>query len=278
MSHIAIYMGWYDQHVSGAFEPATVEFVPGAFAYHLHSFSAASVRDKRRGWVGPLLARGATVTMGCVDEPYLTGTPDVAMFTSRFVFNGYSFGEAAYACQQVLSWQTTVVGDPLYRPFGANPDELKDSLLKRNSQWLPWYYLRLLNINLVAGKPIAECVDVLEKFDGTKQSAVLTEKLGDLYVAQGKPPSALHSYQEALKLDPSPQQKLRLLLTIGERLAKLQRAEEAFDDYQQVLHEFPDYPDRVGIYKKLLPLAQKLNKKAEVSRYESMMSASPKAN
>src|SRR5260370_29762422 len=112
--------------------------------------------------------------MGCVDESYLAGTPELAVFTSRFVFSGYSFGEAAYACQQTLSWQTTVVGDPLYRPFGANPDELKDSLLKRNSKWIPWYFLRLLNVNLAAGKPLAEGVAVLEQFDGTKESAVLT--------------------------------------------------------------------------------------------------------
>jgi hypothetical protein len=32
--------------------------------------------------------------------------------------NGYTFGEAAWAAQPVLSWQTTVIGDPLYRPFG----------------------------------------------------------------------------------------------------------------------------------------------------------------
>jgi hypothetical protein len=279
MSHIALYMGWYDQNVSGPFARQTVEFVPGAFAYHLHSFSASTVRDKERAWVGPLLAKGATITMGCVDEPYLSGTPDVAIFTSRFIFNGFSFGEAAFACQPVLSWQTTVVGDPLYRPFGTNPDELKDSLLRRNSPWLPWYYLRLLNINLAAGKPVAECVNVLEQFEGTKQSAVLTEKLGDLYTAQGKPSSAVHTYQEALKLDPSPQQRVRLFLTLGERLANLNRDEEAFDDYQQLLREVPDYPDRIGIYKKLLPLAQKLNKKAEVTEYESSITAGrPKPN
>jgi len=32
-----------------------------------------------------------------------------------------TFGEAAWAAQPVLSWQTTVVGDPLYRPFAKEP-------------------------------------------------------------------------------------------------------------------------------------------------------------
>jgi uncharacterized protein (TIGR03790 family) len=275
MSDIAFYMGWYEQNVSGPFLLPTVEFSPGAFAYHLHSFSAATLRSKDKGWVGPLLAKGATITMGCVDEPYLAGTPDLAVFTSRFVFSGYSFGEAAYTCQQTLSWQTTVVGDPLYRPFGTNPDELKDSLLKRNSKWLPWYYLRLLNVNLAAGKPIAEVVAVLEQFNSTKESAVLTEKLGDLYAAQGKPSSAVHAYEEALKLAPSPQQRIRLLLELGERLAALNRYTEAYDCYHKLLQESPDYPDKIGVYKKLLPLAKMLNKEVEASEYESALHPLP---
>ena len=35
MSHIAIYCGWYDASVSGPFALPKVEFMPGAFAYHL---------------------------------------------------------------------------------------------------------------------------------------------------------------------------------------------------------------------------------------------------
>ena len=33
---------------------------------------------------------------------------------------GSTFAEAAYAAQPALSWMTTFIGDPLYRPFGAN--------------------------------------------------------------------------------------------------------------------------------------------------------------
>ena len=44
----------------------------------------------------------------------------MAVFFTRWL-KGFSFGEAAYASQPVLSWQTTVIGDPLYRPFGQDP-------------------------------------------------------------------------------------------------------------------------------------------------------------
>jgi len=50
-------VGWYDSGVTGPFYRASVEFLPGAFAYHLHSFSAANLRSASENWVGPLLAR-----------------------------------------------------------------------------------------------------------------------------------------------------------------------------------------------------------------------------
>jgi uncharacterized protein (TIGR03790 family) len=269
MSQIALYIGWYDDNVSGPFRQPTVEFMPGAFAYHLHSYSAHVLHTATQFWAGPLLAKGATATMGSVDEPYLAGTPDMAIFTARLLYNGFTFGEAAYACQAVLSWQTTVVGDPLYRPFGRSPEQLQDDLERRHSKLVEWSYLRLLDLNLANGKPLADCVTLLEQLATAKQSAILTEKLGDLYTAQGKPSSAVFAYAQALKLDPSPEQRVRLLLTLGEKLLTLDRAPEAYDRYQELLQARPDYPDKLAIYRKLLPLAQKLDKKTDAEKYEA---------
>ena len=165
MSQIAFYMGWYDGNVSGPFAQPTVEFMPGAFAYHLHSYSAATLRSTNQHWVGPLLAKGATITMGCVTEPYLSGTPDVGGLHRAPDFHGFTFGEAAYAAQPVLSWQTTVVGDPLYRPFGKNPDQLHRELCRASSKLVEWSWLRLVNLNLAAGKPMADLVALLEQLE-----------------------------------------------------------------------------------------------------------------
>ena len=142
MSQIAIYAGWYDGNVSGPFALPKVEFMPGAFAYHLHSFSASTMRCEERNWCGPLLAKGATCTMGCVYEPYLSGTPNIAAFLARWMANGFTFGEAAWAAQPVLSWQTTVIGDPLYRPFGKPLQLLHAELTRRHSPLIEWSYLR----------------------------------------------------------------------------------------------------------------------------------------
>jgi uncharacterized protein (TIGR03790 family) len=260
MSQIALYAGWYAENANGPFAEPTVEFTPGAFAYHIHSYSAATLRSTTRNWVGPFLAKGVTITMGSVDEPYLSGTPDVGVFIARLVFHGLTFGEAAYASQNVLSWQTTVVGDPLYRPFGTNPEALHVALEQRHSKLLEWSYLRLANINLANGKPITEWVDFLEALELTKKSAVLTEKLSDLYAAQGKPSSAVHAGIAALKLDPSPQQRIRLRLTLGERLLALNREQEAYDDYSQLLKESPNYPGKTNVISRISELAQKLRK------------------
>ena len=271
MSQIAIYIGWYDEHVSGPLARPKVEFMPGAFAYHLHSFSARSLRTTNQYWVGPLLAKGATISMGCVFEPFLTGTPDVAVFTLRLLYDGFSFGEAAVASQPVLSWQTTIVGDPLYRPFRVSADQLQDSLLQRRNKLVEWYFLRLVNINLAQGKQIADCAAFLEQLSLARQSAVLTEKLGDLYLALGKPSSAVHEYVAALTDDPSPQQRLRLRLVLGERLIALGREPEAYENFQNLLAECPDYPNKAVVYRQLLALAQKLNKSADIEKYSTLL-------
>lgn len=268
LSQVALYAGWYDEHASGPFARATVEFMPGAFAYHLHSFSAASLRTTTRQWAGPLLARGVTATMGCVAEPYLAGTPDIATFFARFVSSGFSFGEAAFAAQHYLSWQTTVIGDPLYHPFAVGPKAQFDALQQQHSKLIEWSFLRLLNFKLANGMTVNEAVSILESLPETRQSAVLEEKLADLYSAQGKPASSADALQTVLKLDPTPQQQIRIMLELAERLPPLKREQDAYTVYRQFLKDFPDYPDLLIVYKHLFDLAHHLGKTADAEGYQ----------
>jgi len=269
MSDIAIYAGWYAEHACGPFAESKVEFMPGAFAYHLHSYSAFTIRSTTQRWVGPLLAKGATITMGSVDEPYLAGTPDISAFLPRLIYQGFTFGEAAYACQSVLSWQTTCVGDPLYRPFGKTAELLHLQLTVKKNKAAEWSFLRLANLNLAAAKPVGDVVTLLEQLENTKTSAVLSEKLGDLYAQLGKPSSSAHAYQEALKLEPSRQQRVRLSLLLGEKLVSLNQDKEAYECYENLLRAVPDYADKVNVLHKLVPLARKLNHAAEADKFES---------
>jgi uncharacterized protein (TIGR03790 family) len=271
MSQIAFYAGWYEETVSGPFTRPTVEFMPGAFAYHLHSFSGANLRTANKNWVGPFLAKGVTITMGTVDEPYLAGTPDVGIFAARLIFYTMTFGEAAYAAQNVLSWQTTIVGDPLYRPFGKPPQQLHEELERRKSDLVEWSHLRVVNLNLVRGSTTADVTGYLEQTSTTTNSAVLTEKLADLYSAQGKPASAIDAYQRALQRHPSPLQRIRLRHAFGEKLEAANRDQDAYQNYQKLLEESPDQVDKATVYRKLLLLAQKLGKKDEAAKLEEQI-------
>jgi uncharacterized protein (TIGR03790 family) len=272
MSQIAFYAGWYDYHVSGPFTRPHVEFMPGAVAYHLQSSSAHSLRTASQFWAGPLLDKGATATMGCVEEPYLDLTPNVAVFFARLLTRGFTFGEAAYAAQPTLSWQTTVIGDPLYCPFGKPAQDQHADLQRRKHRSIVWSHLRVVNLNAVTGIATNQLVAYLEGLAETAQSAVLQEKLGQLYHAMGKSAAAIEALTTALKLDTTPQQRIRVMLQLDQWLAQAGRDQAAYELLQQFLKEFPDYPDLLLVYRRLLPLAQKLGALTDAERYQREIS------
>ena len=126
-------------------------------------------------------------------------TPNVALFLERLTFSQFTFGEAAWAAQPALSWQTTVVGDPLYRPFGREPQVLLSELTRRHSPLIEWYYLRIANVE-TSRRAVPSIASFLEAFP-TTNSAVLTEKLAGLYAI---PSHAIDAYERALTLIPRP--------------------------------------------------------------------------
>jgi uncharacterized protein (TIGR03790 family) len=257
LSQVAIYAGWYDGDVSGPFKLPQVEFMPGAFAYHQHSFSGETLRSATSRWCGPLLSRGVTCTMGCVYEPYLQFMPNTGFFLQAFC-SGYTFGEAAWAAQVALSWQTTVIGDPLYQPFKKTPPELHAQLARAKNPLIEWSFERLVNLDLTRGLRAPQLENFLENLPATSQSAVLTEKLADIYDSLGKPSSAIAAWQRALKLNPSPQQRIRLRLTLADKLPVQDRPAEAAADCRLLLAEAPDYPGQAAVKEKLKALEQKI--------------------
>ncbi len=213
LSQVALYIGWYDSGVTGPFYRAQVEFMPGAFAYHLHSFSAANLRSASENWVGPLLARGATATMGCVAEPYLRFTPDLAVFLERWGYAGMTLGEAATASHPVLSWQTVVVGDPLYRPFARPLAEQGRELDAANDPATAHALVRNANLQLLAGRPAEAVRQQLESQRWATNQAVVAEKVARMYWTGIRVRRALEWYETALALtNTTPMQRRRLLL------------------------------------------------------------------
>ncbi|MBM3824354.1 MAG: TIGR03790 family protein [Verrucomicrobia bacterium] len=263
VSHIAFYAGWYDPAVSGPFGREKVDFMPGAFAYHLHSYNGATIRSTYERWVGPLLTRGATATIGSVDEPYLEGTPDLSIFFGRFVFFGFSFAEAAYASVEALSWQSTVVGDPLYRPFAERPQDRHERLEKARHPMLEWSQLKVVNLNEATGVSPNELLQYVAKIPELKQSAVLLEKQGDMAYARARFDECMAAYEAALTLELREGQRVRLKLALARVYALSQKKQEAYDLYRSVLKDHPTWGEPLSIYHRMKPLAVALGKREE---------------
>ena len=117
-----LYFGWYTDSLNGPFAVPGFQFPAGAVALHIHSFSARTLHSDTEGWVGPLVARGVTATVGNVFEPFLqlTHRPDLLLHALR---QGWNFGDAACYALPALSWQAVAIGDPLYRPFRVSLEE-----------------------------------------------------------------------------------------------------------------------------------------------------------
>ncbi len=170
---VAWYFGWYQDSIAGPFRPDGYEFVPGAVALHLHSFSARSLRSfSNGGWVAPLVGRGVAATFGNVYEPYLEFTHQPQLI-ARALLGGATLGEAAYYAMPVLSWQSVVLGDPLYRPMRvafAQQWERRDALPGRLASYVG---LRRLEQLAQAAVPLEERLAVAGELMGSDPSPAL---------------------------------------------------------------------------------------------------------
>jgi tetratricopeptide (TPR) repeat protein len=145
---------------------------------------------------------------------------------------------------------------------------LHSELEKRQGKQVEWSHLLVINRNLALGSKPAEVIDYIKSIPAHRQSAVLTEKLADLYWAKAALGDAVDTYEVALKRGPSLQQKVRLLLKCAEKRAVYGPDAKAYTHYETLLKEFPDYPDALKIYQQMLPLAKRMNHAAQIEHCE----------
>lgn len=124
MTDAALYYGWYSHHFSGPFANPSFMLPKGSVAIHIHSFSASNLRNPRKQWCGPILARGAAVTLGNVYEPLLHLTTHLDHFHNQLL-SGKTLIESAWTATPSISWQNVVLGDPFYRPFAHSSPSAK---------------------------------------------------------------------------------------------------------------------------------------------------------
>ncbi len=110
----ALYCGWY----SLARYVDSFNWQKGAIGYHIASAECDSLRDRSRPlWCREMLDHGVAATIGPVHEPYVQGFPLPEIFFSKLVEGYLSLGESYLVSLPYLSWQTVLIGDPLYQPF-----------------------------------------------------------------------------------------------------------------------------------------------------------------
>ena len=253
VTDVAVYAGWYAHHVSGPFTRADFRFQRGAVAYHIHSSSGASLRTRTAYWAGPFLAKGAAATMGNVYEPYLTLTPRVDLFYRRLL-SGAVFLEAAYASQPVLSWQTTFVGDPLYRPFGVPMDEQIARLRADGDPDLEWAYLRKVNMLLSVGERAA-AEELCREQATALGSAVLWEKCGDLAWADRRGEAALAAYRAALPAGTTELRAIRVTTKLARCYVAGSEFRKALALYEELIAAYPAQANVLELYKQARQLA-----------------------
>jgi len=253
--HVALYLGWYATDAEGPWVTLPNRFVPGAIAYHLHSFSANTIRNRSSNWVGPLIAHGAAATMGTVYEPYLALTPHTDIFTKRLLDGNY-FAEAAYASQMGLSWMVTVVGDPLYRPFRQPLTSRLSQANAAPSEHDDWLLLQQVQRSFAQGQLTAN-TDTLEhslNLPGT--GAVVQEGLGDLLEKLSEPAAgqaAEEAYKKAMSMEALPIDRIRVGLKLAQHYVNHVQDGQAQAELKTLRELYPTDAQRFGVANPLTP-------------------------
>lgn len=233
MRDVAIYYGWYAKDVTGPFASPDFSFATGAVACHIHSFSAASLRDPVGGWAGPLLMRGATAVLGNVFEPYLLCTAELDLFHDRLV-HGFTLAESAYAATRFVSWMPVVIGDPLYRPFAVWHDL---AAAPKADQWEAY---RKGAILWSENRPDAEAA--LREASSAFHTGFFLESLGLLQAEANHSKSALRSFSNAQDLYTDVSDKVRCAIHAAQLLEQSASAEVILKFLGQQIRSYPNAP------------------------------------
>ncbi|MBE6412157.1 MAG: TIGR03790 family protein [Opitutales bacterium] len=171
----AFFFGWYNGTPQSYFIEKGFKSAEGGVGLHLYSFSASYLR--RSGWTSVMMNNAFAQTYGNVYEPYLTGTQDISAIMKAYE-NGLTAGEVAYASIAILSWQTLVVGDPLYNPFAVSLDEQMKRIDNGEVDKLSQYVvLRQSNKMKADGISQNACDDFVKKYIGKMPDVALVWRM-----------------------------------------------------------------------------------------------------
>lgn len=224
MTDCALYYGWRADNAAGPFAQPDFQFLRGAVAVHIHSFSATTLRDSNANWAAPLLERGATATLGNVYEPYLQFTAHLDLLNDRLL-HGFTFAESAYSSIEVLSWMSVMVGDPLYRPYGAwlQIDAAGESA--KIDQWKMYHEFAVQNFSNAA----AQYRSLARQAALRARNCPMLEDVGLMELADGNFAAAATYLGQAHSCYSGREDILRVILEEADAWNKLKRPKRALD-------------------------------------------------
>ena len=68
-----------------------------------------------------MIQNGVVATVAGVDEPYLGAFPLPEEFFPLLMTGKYTLAECYWRTTPMSSWRLTLIGNPLYNPYHANP-------------------------------------------------------------------------------------------------------------------------------------------------------------
>jgi uncharacterized protein (TIGR03790 family) len=234
----ALYYGWYAGNIAGPFTRPDFRFVPGAIAVHIHSFSAATLRDPNANWVAPLVSKGAAASLGNVYEPYLQLTSRLDIFNDRLL-HGYTFAESAYMSIPALSWMSVMVGDPLYRPYASWLQiDAQDHSAKEGDDWKMYHEFVVRN----AIRPSSEFRALAGAAAVSARNCPMMEDLGSMEARAGNFSGATNYFQQARSCYSNRDDSLRVVLEEADAWVKQNKPKRAVDLIRNMLRIASDAP------------------------------------
>ena len=109
----------------------------------------------------------------------------------------------------------------------------------------------------------------LSKLDLTRRSAVLEQRLAELYADNGKTAASIDALERALKLKPAPPMRTQLQLGLARRLAAVHRNAEAVRHYDDLIALETSRQARLALFEEALPVAQSAGAAATARRFET---------
>lgn len=260
----AIYVGWYRNGAYAQWAEPRWPVPPGAIAFHLHSYSATSVRDTKT-WLGAFVSQGYCAMVGNVYEPYLELTHRPQVLLAHLLAGG-NFGEAVMLSMPTLSWQSVAIGDPLYRPFKVG----LDAQLEGSQETTFAAYASIREINrLVAKEGSGAAIAFARSKFVSQPSLALAYRLARLYAAADKDLEAVQALKIIRYITTFSSDEFVLVQKIADFLHERGESELALNLYKNLLQERGlDKALRISLYEGGAPVAEARGDPVTASRWQ----------